>query len=326
MSLRTSDYDYTLPAELVADRPTPRRDGSRMLVVHRREARIEHRWFRELPAFLDQGSLAVLNNTRVVPARLFDPSRGIETLLLEQTSPLQWRAMVKPGRKMRPGQQAEFGGATATVMAVEEDGTRLLVFHSEPDLESHGVMPLPPYIARPADEEDRERYQTVYAEKPGAVAAPTAGLHFSREMLNAIPHAMVTLHVGAGTFKPVQAEHITNHRMHSERFSVEPEAARGINEARHVLAVGTTVVRVLESVADKNGAIPHGEGETSIFIHPPHHFRAVDSLLTNFHLPKSTLLMLVSAFAGRELVLDAYRQAVEKKYRFFSYGDCMLLL
>lgn len=326
MSTQVSDYAYDLPEELIADRPTARRDESRLMLIERASGKISHHLFRELPDLLPAEAITVLNDTKVIPARLFDPVRGIEVLLLEQTSATSWLAMVKPGRKMRIGARAELGGSAATVVGILPDGTRELKFDAPPDLDRYGVIPLPPYIRRTSDDSDRERYQTVYAQAAGAVAAPTAGLHFTPELLARIPHTTVTLHVGAGTFKPVQVDNIAQHSMHSEKFRITNEAAQAINAAPAILAVGTTVVRVLESVANETGQVPAIESSTDIFIYPPYSFRAIDHLLTNFHLSRSTLLMLVAAFAGRELILEAYREAVARRYRFFSYGDCMLIV
>jgi S-adenosylmethionine:tRNA ribosyltransferase-isomerase len=240
--------------------------------------------------------------------------------------------MVKPGKRMREGHSLTIGGCTGAVTAVEPDGTRLIHFDAIPDEQKFGHLPLPHYMQRDDDTEDDERYQTVYAKEEGAIAAPTAGLHFTNEMLESISHAFLTLHVGVGTFRPVSAEVVTDHVMHSEKFIVTEETAKRVNTAGRVLAVGTTVTRVLEALGKQNPppgmriAPTHHAGETDIFIHPPHEFRAIDALLTNFHLPQSTLLMLVSALAGRELMLEAYREAVAQRYRFFSYGDCMLIL
>ncbi len=326
MSTRLSDYDYQLPAELIADRPASQREESRMLVLDRSSQSITHRKFKELPNLLPADTLAVLNNTKVIPARVFDEKNAIEALLMNQLSELQWRALVKPGRKMKLGSTAKFAGAKATVIGIEDDGARVLEFSVPPDLERFGVMPLPPYIRRASDADDKVRYQTVYASVPGAVAAPTAGLHFTPELLAQIPHAFITLHVGAGTFKPVQVEQITEHTMHEERFEIGQSAADAINASKRILAIGTTTVRVLESAAELDGKVSAMTSSTSIFIRPLHSFRRTDHLLTNFHLPKSTLLMLVSAFADREFILEAYREAIAQRYRFFSYGDCMLIL
>lgn len=328
MSSRLSDYRYDLPQELIADRPCPHREGARMMVIHRKAGRIEHRCFRDLPAHLEPSDLLVLNDSRVIPARLHDATGKIEILLLEQRDPLHWTAMVRPGKKMRVGTMVEVAGTTATVLGILEEGTRLIGFASPPDLEHHGEMPIPPYFHRPADDSDKERYQTVYARDPGSVAAPTAGLHFTREILAPLPHAFLTLHVGAGTFHPVKTEDLSGHRMHREHYTLPAETACRINETKasggRIIAVGTTTTRVLESQPE--GPLRGTTGSTEIFIYPPYQFQRVDSLLTNFHLPGSTLLMLVSAFADRELILEAYAEAIRERYRFFSYGDCMLIL
>ena len=319
-----ADYDFDLPAELIASRPLAERDASRMLVVHRRSGHIEHRSFRNFPDYLRPGDIVVLNNSKVIKARLFSQDRRIEVLLVESLGFRKWNCLVKPGRKMRPGSELLIAGTTARVREILEDGSRIVEFDSEPDLARFGSMPIPPYFHRDADHEDEIRYQTVFAEAAGSVAAPTAGLHFTPELLSRIPHTLVTLHVGAGTFLPVKVECVADHRMHSERYSIGEDAARTINEAGRILAVGTTSVRVLES--QPRGPIAPRSASTSIFIHPPFTFRRVGALLTNFHLPKSTLLMLVCAFAGREEVLAAYAEAIRERYRFFSYGDCMLVV
>jgi S-adenosylmethionine:tRNA ribosyltransferase-isomerase len=326
MSLRTEDYDYPLPEALIAAQPTLRREDSRMLVVHRKEGRWEHGSFRDFPRWVGQEDLVVLNDTRVIRARLFSDDGRVELLLLEALSARSWRCLVKPGKRMREGAEVVVSGVRARVERVLEDGDRVVAFDEVMDLERVGQLPLPPYFGRQAGEEDLERYQTVYARVEGSVAAPTAGLHFTPEILAAVPHAFLTLHVGAGTFRPVQAETITDHAMHTERYELSEETAALVQRARRVFAVGTTTTRVLESCALPDGGLQAGPGRTNIFIHPPYSFRVVDALLTNFHLPKSTLLMLVSAFAGRELILEAYREAVREEYRFYSYGDCMLLL
>jgi S-adenosylmethionine:tRNA ribosyltransferase-isomerase len=326
MSTRTADYDYTLPPELIARYPAERREGSRMMVLHPDSQRIEHRMFAEFPQFIGAGDLVVLNDTRVIPARVFSDDRRVEMLLLEQTAANTWQAMVKPGRRARKGVKLTVGGVAGEVLDVLEGGERVIRFAQELDLEHIGSVPLPPYLERDAEALDKERYQTVFAREPGAVAAPTAGLHFTPDILEKIPHAFVTLHVGPGTFRPVQVEDVSGHRMHAERYEVSPLAADVINGAQRIVAVGTTTVRVLESHAGADGRIAPGAASTDIFIRPPHEFRVADALLTNFHLPKSTLLMLVSAFAGREFVLRAYDEAVREDYRFYSYGDCMLII
>jgi S-adenosylmethionine:tRNA ribosyltransferase-isomerase len=326
MSVRLCDYDYDLPKELIAQRPPERRDDSRMMVLHRNAQAIEHRQFRDLKTFLQPGDLLVLNDTQVLPARRFSDDAAIEFLFLERVGPRRWKCLVTPGRKMRVGATALIEGATLHVEEINSEGERIVVLNQDIDLSSGGSMPLPPYIRRDSDAEDTTRYQTVFAHTRGALAAPTAGLHFTPEILSEIPHAFVTLHVGAGTFLPVRSENIVEHRMHAERFSISAAAAERINRATRIVAVGTTVVRALEGAASEDGKLVAQEGCTSIFIYPPYRFRAVDILLTNFHLPRSTLLMLVSAFAGREFLLHAYQEAIRERYRFYSYGDCMLIL
>ncbi|CAN5470162.1 tRNA preQ1(34) S-adenosylmethionine ribosyltransferase-isomerase QueA [soil metagenome] len=326
MSTRLSDYDYQLPPALIAKRPLPRREDARMMVLDRARQTIDHRQFVELPQFVRPGDLVVLNNTEVRPARRFSDDGAIEFLFLEQLAPQRWRCLVKPGRKMRVGATTQLDEVKLTVEEIESEGERVVRLEREIDPYRGGRMPLPPYIQRAADVEDTTRYQTVYAQKPGAVAAPTAGLHFTPEILAQLPHTFVTLHVGTGTFRPVQSEAIAEHRMHAERFTITAAAAETINAAEGLLAVGTTSVRVLESAIAQNGRLVAQQGTTDIFIYPPYEFRAVDRLLTNFHLPRSTLLMLVAAFAGLEFILRAYAEATRERYRFYSYGDCTLLL
>ena len=334
----TRDFDYELPPESIAQQPAPR--GESRLLVLDREGAERHRRVRDLPELLRPGDLLVLNNTRVIPARLFGRRPGggqIEILLTGKAGDREWDALVKPGRRAKPGTVIELdAGLTAEVIEKEESGRHRLRFSEpvEPHLDRLGHVPLPPYIQRPDDAADRERYQTVYARHPGAIAAPTAGLHFSAELLQeiaaaGIETAEVTLHVGLGTFKPVSVEQIEEHRMDRERYEVPEAAAEAIRRARdrkgRVVAVGTTVVRTLESAAIAGaGEVLPGSGSTELFITPGFRFQAVDVLLTNFHLPRSTLLMLVSAFAGRERVLAAYEEAVREGYRFYSYGDAML--
>jgi S-adenosylmethionine:tRNA ribosyltransferase-isomerase len=326
MSLALSDYDYPLPEELIASRPLPNRQDSRMMVLHRREQRIEHRMFAELPQFLEPGDLLVLNNTRVVNARRFSDDGKIEFLFLERLGSARWKCLVRPGRKMRVGAETAISGVAVRVEEICPDGERIVSLERDVDPWEGGMVPLPPYLNRQGDPEDLERYQTVYAEMPGAVAAPTAGLHFTSEILGALPHAFVTLHVGAGTFQPVKVENISGHRMHQESFSISESAAAAINAAKRIVAIGTTTVRVLESAMREEGKLVVQEGATDIFIHPPAQIRRANALLTNFHLPRSTLLMLVSALAGREFVLAAYAEAIRERYRFYSYGDCMLIV
>jgi len=326
MNAQLSDYDYHLPRELIAQRPAKRREDSRMMVLHRDEQTIEHRQFRELKTYLQPGDLLVLNDTRVLAARRLSNDGAIEFLFLERLGPRRWKCLVKPGRKMRVGATAKIDNVTLRVENITSDGERIVALDEDVDLYAGGSMPLPPYISRTSDEEDAARYQTVFARATGALAAPTAGLHFTPEILCAIPHTFVTLHVGSGTFLPVRSESVAEHRMHAERFSISTEAASKINNAGRIVAVGTTTVRTLESARGAGGEVLAQEGATDIFIYPPYHFRAVDVLLTNFHLPRSTLLMLVSAFAGRQFLLRAYREAIRERYRFYSYGDCMLML
>jgi S-adenosylmethionine:tRNA ribosyltransferase-isomerase len=326
MSLLLRDYDYPLPQSLIAAHPLPDRAASRMMVLHRDSRLIEHRLFAEFPTFLRPGDLAVLNDTKVIPARSFSDDGRLEFLFLEQEAPNRWLCMVKPGRKLPLGAQTSVGGVPGVVERILPTGERLIQFAAAIDLDRIGQLPIPPYLGRAADASDADRYQTVFARQPGAVAAPTAGLHFTHEMLARVPHAFITLHVGAGTFKPVQTERISDHPMHRERFEIGPAASKAIQAAGRIIAIGTTTVRVLETCASAGGAILPQTGSTDIFIHPPYRFRAVRALLTNFHLPKSTLLMLVSAFAGRDFVLEAYAEAIREGYRFYSYGDCMLIL
>ena len=331
MSLRTQDFDYELPPELIASRPPERRDDSRMLVLHRGSGRIEDRMFRDLPEYLRPDDLLVLNDTRVIPARVFADEGGIELLCLDRLSPCLWRCLVRPGKKMKPGRSVVVGGIRGVVEEVRENGDRIVRWDAPVDLDRHGHLALPHYMGREDGPADRERYQTVFAREEGAIAAPTAGLHFTGDLLAGLPHAFLTLHVGVGTFRPVQVEHVDEHVMHSERYHLPAETARRVNRAGRVLAVGTTVTRVLEHLgrsapAGLRLAESARSGETDIFLRPPCTFGVVDILLTNFHLPQSTLLMLVSAFAGTGPVLEAYRHAVRERYRFFSYGDCMLLV
>jgi S-adenosylmethionine:tRNA ribosyltransferase-isomerase len=355
--VRTSDFDFALPPELIAQHPASRRDQSRLLVLERSSGNILHRTFPDLLAYLRGGDVLVLNDSKVIPARL----RGVnartggkfELLLLHQNAVNEFWAMIKPGKRAHIDTEINLysgpdtlTGITATVLAKNDEGHVRVKFSGTPDirddLDRIGEIPLPPYIERSTQlPEDRERYQTVYAQARGSVAAPTAGLHFTPDLLERIKAlgvrvCYVTLHVGLGTFAPVKAEDLADHRMHEEAYEIPAETAATINEAKdtkqRVIAVGTTSVRVLESAATKSNRIVAGSGATNIFIYPPCEFRIVDALLTNFHLPRSTLIMLVSAFAapgetrGRELVLGAYRQAVRERYRFFSYGDAMLLL
>jgi S-adenosylmethionine:tRNA ribosyltransferase-isomerase len=370
--MKTAEFDYELPAELIAQQPLPDRAASRMMIVERATGEIRHEQFRDLGTYLHAGDLLVLNDTKVIPARIWSQSPIVELLLVENLGDNRWSALVKPGHRAKVGAKLRFTPWFNAVVEDEADfGGRVLRFEGNVDsyLQHHGAAPLPPYIERPAVAADRERYQTVFARAAGAIAAPTAGLHFTAEMLEqlrnaGIGHTFITLHVGIGTFRPVKTETVEEHKMHAEKFSVSAEAAaamravwscgRGIpapirlrqgfggqagrdkaESARHakqnvaptepksrIIAVGTTVVRALETAGELRAC----EGSTDIFIRPLFQFRVVDALLTNFHLPRSTLLMLVCALASRELILRAYAEAVRERYRFFSYGDCMLIL
>ena len=323
MSLRTADYSYVLPDELIARHPLPRREDSRMMVLHRDGERIEHRMFRDFPSYLRAGDLVVLNNTRVIPARVFSDDGRIEFLFLEMLRENVWKCLVKPGRKMRISATTSIRGIAGVVVGIEPEGERIIEFQGPVDLDAAGELPIPPYFDRKVEPADSERYQTVYASERGAVAAPTAGLHFTPEILAAIPHAFLTLHVGVGTFRSVLVDDLREHRMHSERYAIGEETAAALNAASRLVAVGTTSARVLEACGRPFAA---QQGSTDIFIHPPYQPRAVGALLTNFHLPESTLLMLASALAGREFVLRAYAEAIAERYRFYSYGDCMLII
>ena len=348
--MRVADFDYHLPPELIAQHPLPERGASRMLVLDRAARTWQHRRFADLPDYLRPGDCLVLNDTRVIPARLVThrPSGGrVELLLLRPRGPDRWEALARPARKLPVGTALDFGGRLrATVVERGEAGLVQVRLEHEGDLvevlEQVGLTPLPPYLGRPAQEQspeaeraDRTRYQTVYARAPGAVAAPTAGLHFDEALLErlcaaGVALARLTLHVGLGTFRPVTVERVEEHVMHAEHYTVSTEAAAAINACRaaggRCLAVGTTVTRTLETVADEAGQVGPGEGWSDLFLYPGYRFRVVDRLLTNFHLPRSTLLMLLAALAGRELVLAAYEAAVQERYRFYSYGDCMLVL
>ena len=320
---RLSDYDFPLPEALIASRPLERRDASRMLVLDRATGAVSHRRFTDFPGYLRPGDLVVLNNSRVIRARMFSDDKRVELLFLEELAQNRWQCLVKPGRRMRLGATCRAGGATLTVVGIEPTGERIVEADRPLDF-SLGELPIPPYMHRPADAQDDTRYQTVFAGPEGSVAAPTAGLHFTPELLAQIPHAFLTLHVGIGTFQPVKVENLADHRMHEERYAIAPDTAVALNAATRLVAIGTTSCRVLES--QPPGPIQPHAGRTSIFLRPPATLQRVGALLTNFHLPKSTLLMLVSAFAGREAIRAAYDEAIREKYRFFSYGDCMLIV
>lgn len=326
MSLRTDDFDFHLPDELIADRPLVNRSDSRMLVINRAAGTIEHKMFSDIYNYFSEEDLLVLNNTKVIPARVFSNDESIELVVTDRPNPQLWECMVRPGKKMKVGRAVEVGDATGTVVEILENGNRLIEWDKFVDVHEHGSLALPHYMGRDSDKADLDRYQTVFAEEEGAIAAPTAGLHFTPEVLEKIDHTFLTLHVGIGTFRPVKAEKIEDHDMHSERFHVSQDTADRINAAKHVTAVGTTCTRVLESLGRESDTLTERRDETDIFIYPGFEFKVVDRLLTNFHLPKSTLIMLVSAFAGKDLIMKAYEEAVREKYRFYSYGDCMLIL
>lgn len=342
--MKVSLFDYHLPQGLIAQEPLPTRDESRLLVVRRGDGILSHHRFYELPFLLPDNTFLVVNDTRVIPARLWGerPTGGrVEVFLVREEESGVWRCLVRPGKRTRPGDRVLFSGGRwwGEVREVFPTGERLVTFHGPGGvdrlLDEAGQVPLPPYIRRQPRPEDRERYQTVYASKKGAVAAPTAGLHFTPRVLGALKERgidvfSITLHVGPGTFRPVKGEEVEAHKMEEEYYEISPEVANRIVEARRegrrLLAVGTTVTRALESAADREGRLVRLQGWTDLFIYPGHQFRVVDALLTNFHLPRSTLLMLVCAFGGRELVMRAYQEAVEKRYRFYSYGDAMLVM
>ncbi len=341
--LKTSDFYFELPEELIAQDPLEDRSASRLLVLNRETGEIRHRVFSDILEYLKPGDCLVLNNTKVIPARLLgvkaDTGAAVEILLLKRREGDVWETLVKPGKKMRPGAVVTFGDGRlqAEVLEIVEEGNRLVHFTYEgiweEVLDSLGEMPLPPYITHKL--QDKNRYQTVYAKYEGSAAAPTAGLHFTKELLSKVEEkgvelAYVTLHVGLGTFRPVKVEHIEEHHMHTEYYQVTEEAAEKINRTKarggRIICVGTTSCRTVESAADESGIVQPGCDNTSIFIYPGYRFRVLDGLITNFHLPESTLVMLVSALAGRERVLHAYEEAVKERYRFFSFGDAMLII
>ncbi|MCI9073751.1 MAG: tRNA preQ1(34) S-adenosylmethionine ribosyltransferase-isomerase QueA [Lachnospiraceae bacterium] len=343
MELKKSDFYFDLPQELIAQDPLEDRSSSRLLMLDRGTGQTRHEIFHNIPQYLRSGDCLVLNNTKVIPARLLGEREGtgahVEVLLLKRREKDVWETLVKPGKKCRPGTELIFGGGLLRGLVLEtvEEGNRLIRFTYqgiwEEVLDQLGEMPLPPYITHRL--QDKSRYQTVYARYEGSAAAPTAGLHFTKELLARIQEmgvgiAYVTLHVGLGTFRPVKEENVLEHHMHSEYYQVTQEAARQINAARaaggRIICVGTTSCRTLESAADESGLVRPGCGDTDIFIYPGYHFKVLDGLITNFHLPESTLVMLVSALAGRERVLAAYEEAVRERYRFFSFGDAMLVL
>ena len=340
--MKLEEFDYNLPEELIAQVPIAKRDESRLMVLHRESKKVEHKTFKDIIDYLRPGDCLVRNNTKVIPARLYgkkETGANVEFVLLNQIEGDIWESIVRPGNKLKPGTKVEFGDGLlkATILDIMDGGTRKVEFEYEgifnEILDKIGLMPLPPYIHESLKEKDR--YQTVYAKYDGSAAAPTAGLHFTPELLKKIEEkgvkiANVTLHVGIGTFRPVKEENIEEHKMHTEHFYIKQEDVEKINETKkaggRVIAVGTTSCRVLETIAsEETGLVEATEGDTGIYIYPGYKFKCIDGLITNFHLPKSTLLMLVSALAGREFVLDAYNEAVKEKYRFFRFGDAMLI-
>ena len=341
MQYHKSDFYYELPEELIAQTPAEPRDSSRLLVYNRAEDRVEHRIFRDITQYLKPGDVLVINNTKVLPARLYartEHGGHVEVLLLKRLDMDRWEVLVKPGKKCRVGTRLEISDKLSlTVEGITDSGERIVKFDCrgvfEEVLDEVGSMPLPPYIKSKL--KDKNRYQTVYAKTDGSAAAPTAGLHFTPELLQKIRDmgvevVEVLLHVGLGTFRPVKEDIITDHKMHSEYYCVTPQAALALNraksEGRRIIAVGTTSVRTLESAADDGGAVHAGSGNTQIFIYPPYKFKCVDALITNFHLPESTLIMLVAALTGREKILRIYKEAVGERYRFFSFGDAMMIV
>ena len=340
--MKVSDFNYNLPKELIAQVPIKDRDQSRLMVLDRKNKTIEHKIFKDIIDYLEPGDCLVRNNTKVIPARLYgvkeETGANVEFLLLKRVDGDIWEVMVKPGRKLMPGVRVEFGNGLlkAEILEKFEDGNRKVKFEYNgifnEILNEIGLMPLPPYIHEKLKEKDR--YQTVYAKYEGSAAAPTAGLHFTDELFKKLKEkgvevANVTLHVGIGTFRPVKVENIEEHDMHSEHFYIKAEDAEKINKAKkeghRVIAVGTTSCRVLESIADENGYVKEVEGDTSIFIYPGYKFKCLDALITNFHLPESTLIMLVSALAGKDFIMQAYEEAVKEQYKFFSFGDAMFI-
>lgn len=340
--MKVSDFNYDLPEELIAQHPYDKRDEARLMVMNRQTQKIEHKVFRDVIDYLEPGDCLVINDTKVIPARLYgkkDTGANVEFLLLKRIEGDEWEAMVRPGNKLKPGAKVSFGDGilNAEIIEVLDGGNRRVKFEYKgifnEILDQIGLMPLPPYIKETLKENDK--YQTVYAKYEGSAAAPTAGLHFTEDLLQKIKEkgvevANVTLHVGIGTFRPVKVENIEEHNMHSEHFYIKKEDAEKINKAKKnghkIISVGTTSCRVLESVADENGMVKEIEGDTNIFIYPGYKFKCIDRLITNFHLPESTLIMLVSSLAGRDFVMQAYKDAVKEKYKFFSFGDAMIIL
>lgn len=340
--MKVSDFGYELPEELIAQHPYDKRDEARLMVLDKETQTIEHKVFKDIYDYFEPGDCLVINNTKVIPARLLgkkDTGAKVEFLLLKRIENDIWEVMVRPGNKLKPGAKAIFGDGllTGEILEVLDGGNRKVKFYYDgifnEILDQIGLMPLPPYITK-ADKKDNEKYQTVYAKYEGSAAAPTAGLHFTEELLEKLKQkgvviANVTLHVGIGTFRPVKVENVEDHEMHSEHYYIKEEDAEKINKAKReghrIIACGTTSCRTLESIADENGFVKACEGDTNIFIYPGYKFKCLDWLITNFHLPESTLIMLVSSLAGKDFIMKAYKEAVDKKYKFFSFGDAMLI-
>ena len=339
--MKVEEFNYELPKELIAQTPYDKRDEARLMVLDKENKKIEHRVFKDVLEYLNPGDCLVINDTKVIPARIYgkkDTGANVEFLLLKNLGNDEWEAMVRPGNKLKVGSKVEFGEGIlkAEILEIMPGGNRKVKFEYEGNfneiLDQIGLMPLPPYITETL--KDKDKYQTVYAKYEGSSAAPTAGLHFTEELLQKIKEmgveiAKVTLHVGIGTFRPVKVENVEEHEMHSEHFYIKAEEAEKINKAKkngnRVIAVGTTSCRVLESVADENGFVKEIEADTSIFIYPGYKFKCIDNLITNFHLPESTLIMLVSSLAGKDFIMQAYNEAVKEKYKFFSFGDAMII-
>ena len=327
MSLNLQNYHFSLPKERIARYPLKERENSRMMVLNRRNRTWEHRSFEEFPLFVNGDDLVILNDTKVLPARIFTEDGKVEILYLSQKGKYLWECITRPGKRTLEGAEIQVGNSFGKVVRILENGHREIKWQSPPCLKEDGNLALPPYLEREAEERDQKRYQTVFARKEGSIAAPTAGLHFTKSILEKFSHTFLTLHIGPGTFQPIRCNSILKHQMHAEQFEISQKTAREISKVRgRRIAVGTTVTRVLEHLVFSKQMGKATEGRTDIFLYPPYQFQAVDALLTNFHLPKSTLFVLICAFCGREFALSAYEEAIQKHYRFYSYGDCMLIL
>lgn len=343
--LSPADFDFQLPESHIAKYPKSKRDDAKLLVVNRATQELTHTTISQLPNYVETGDCWVMNNTKVVPARFYSDNGKFELLRVNARTDVLWECMAKPAKKLQIGSTVEISSITGTIKDILEDGLRLIEWGRPLDLDAIGELPLPPYIKRDHQDTDYNQYQTVFAQEQGAIAAPTAGLHFTPELLEKIPHSFVTLHVGMGTFKPVKADKIVDHPMHTEEYQLNSATADKLNQAKRIISVGTTSTRTLESIAnhlditkDNQAAWQASQGDTNIFIYPPYQFRAIDGLLTNFHLPQSTLIMLVSAFIGegkdtaeeplqgRDFAMRIYQEAIDNDYRFYSYGDAMLII